>query len=139
MESERSRRAVPTLAQSEDVHVMGATEPTNGMVLAATIDYIKNMERDRDTTLDEMGLFVSNIVSSATIGASRLHTEEAVNQALPILSGSSSTTFIGTCVSPKHNIFCQERRLLRVQRHLQSKMLVRTRRVCTYDSRVATG
>jgi hypothetical protein len=54
MEFERLRRAVPTLPQSVDANVMGAAKPSKGMVLAAAIDYIKRIERERDAALDEV-------------------------------------------------------------------------------------
>jgi hypothetical protein len=54
MEFERLRRAVPTLPQSVDANVMGAAKPSKGMVLAAAIDYINRIERERDAALDEV-------------------------------------------------------------------------------------
>lgn len=54
MEFERLRRAVPTLPQCTDANIIGATKPSKGMVLAAAIDYIGRIERERDAALDEI-------------------------------------------------------------------------------------
>lgn len=54
MEFERLRRAVPTLPQCVEANVIGVTKPSKGMVLAAAIDYIERIERERDTALDEI-------------------------------------------------------------------------------------
>lgn len=54
MEFERLRRAIPTLPQSVDAHVMGAAKPSKGMVLAAAIEYINKTERERDAAFDEI-------------------------------------------------------------------------------------
>jgi hypothetical protein len=52
MEFERLRRAIPTLPQCTDAAAIGATKPSKGMVLAAAIDYISRVERERDAALD---------------------------------------------------------------------------------------
>lgn len=54
MEFERLRRAVPTLPQCTDANVIGATKPSKGMVLAAAIDYIGRVEREREAALEEI-------------------------------------------------------------------------------------
>lgn len=54
MELERLRRAVPTLPQSEKADVMGAAKPSKAMVLAAAIDYIKKVEKERDAAIYEV-------------------------------------------------------------------------------------
>ncbi|KAF2688467.1 hypothetical protein K458DRAFT_414214 [Lentithecium fluviatile CBS 122367] len=54
MELERLRRAVPTLPQSEKADVMGAAKPSKAMVLAAAIDYIKRIEKERDAAVHEV-------------------------------------------------------------------------------------
>ncbi|KAH7117112.1 hypothetical protein B0J11DRAFT_109344 [Dendryphion nanum] len=55
-ELERLRRAVPTLPQTEDgtAMAMGQPKPSKAMVLAAAIDYIKRIERERDAALQEV-------------------------------------------------------------------------------------
>lgn len=54
MEFERLRRAVPTLPQSVEANVMGTSKPSKGMVLAAAIEYIKRVERERDAAVREI-------------------------------------------------------------------------------------
>lgn len=54
MEFERLRRAVPTLPQGKDANVMGTSKPSKGMVLAAAIDYIGSVERERDAVRKEV-------------------------------------------------------------------------------------
>jgi hypothetical protein len=54
LEFERLRRVVPTLPQSVDAYIIGATKPTKVVVLAAAIDYIKRVERERDSALKEV-------------------------------------------------------------------------------------
>ena len=53
-ELERLRRAVPTLLQSQKADVIGAAKPSKAMVLAAAIEYIKTIERERDEALFEV-------------------------------------------------------------------------------------
>ncbi|KAF2240969.1 hypothetical protein BU26DRAFT_185313 [Trematosphaeria pertusa] len=47
-ELEKLRRAVPTLPQSEEGQVIGQPKPSKAMVLAAAIDYIKKVEKERN-------------------------------------------------------------------------------------------
>lgn len=47
-ELERLRRAVPTLPQSDEAGAMGQPKPSKAMVLASAIDYIRNLEAERD-------------------------------------------------------------------------------------------
>lgn len=54
MSFERLRRAVPTLPRSVDSDVMGSAKPSKGMVLAAAIEYIKMVERERDAALSSL-------------------------------------------------------------------------------------
>jgi hypothetical protein len=54
MELERLRRAVPILPQSDAADVTGAAKPSKGMVLAVAIDYIKELERERDAAVEEV-------------------------------------------------------------------------------------
>lgn len=54
MELERLRRAVPTLPQNDSNDSMGATKPSKSMVLAVAIDYIKELERQRDEAIEEV-------------------------------------------------------------------------------------
>jgi hypothetical protein len=54
MEFERLRRAVPTLPQSSEACVMGASKPSKGMVLAAAIEYIARIEWERDAASKEV-------------------------------------------------------------------------------------
>tara|TARA_R110002003_G_scaffold117_13_gene10401 strand:+ start:2695 stop:2895 length:201 start_codon:yes stop_codon:yes gene_type:complete len=61
MEFERLRRAVPTLPQSIEANVMGAAKPSKGMVLAAAIDYIGRLERERDAAMDEVERLGGNV------------------------------------------------------------------------------
>jgi hypothetical protein len=37
-----------------DAYIIGATKPTKVVVLAAAIDYIKRVERERDSALKEV-------------------------------------------------------------------------------------
>ncbi|KAH7090402.1 hypothetical protein FB567DRAFT_419122, partial [Paraphoma chrysanthemicola] len=53
-ELEKLRKAVPTLPQSEDAGGMGQPKPSKAMVLAGAIDYIKRIEKERDTLLGEI-------------------------------------------------------------------------------------
>ncbi|KAI4628945.1 hypothetical protein J4E83_003498 [Alternaria metachromatica] len=52
-ELERLRRAVPMLPQS-DATDTGAVKPSKSMVLAVAIDYIKELERQRDAAVEEV-------------------------------------------------------------------------------------
>lgn len=52
-ELERLRRAVPMLPQSDSAD-MGAVKPSKSMVLAVAIDYIKELERQRDAAVEEV-------------------------------------------------------------------------------------
>lgn len=61
MEFERLRRAVPTLPQGMEANVMGAAKPSKGMVLAAAIDYISRIERERDAAMDEIERLGGNV------------------------------------------------------------------------------
>jgi hypothetical protein len=54
MSFERLRRAVPTLPRSVDSDVMGTVKPSKGMVLAAAIEYIGRVERERDAALSNL-------------------------------------------------------------------------------------
>jgi hypothetical protein len=55
MELERLRRAVPILPQQSDAaDVMGAAKPSKSMVLAVAIDYIRELERQRDEAIHEV-------------------------------------------------------------------------------------
>jgi hypothetical protein len=54
MELERLRKAVPTLPQSEKDDIIGAAKPSKAMVLAAAIDYIKRVEKERDAAVSEV-------------------------------------------------------------------------------------
>jgi hypothetical protein len=51
MELERLRRAVPILPQSD---AADAAKPSKSMVLAVAIDYIKELERQRDAAVEEV-------------------------------------------------------------------------------------
>jgi hypothetical protein len=53
-ELERLRRAVPTLASSEDGDTMGHPKPSKAMVLSSAIDYIRKIERERDALSEEV-------------------------------------------------------------------------------------
>ncbi|KAH8717078.1 hypothetical protein GQ44DRAFT_712835 [Phaeosphaeriaceae sp. PMI808] len=48
-ELERLRKAVPTLPQSDGGSAMGQTKPSKAMVLSSAIEYIKSIEKERDT------------------------------------------------------------------------------------------
>ncbi|KAF2025681.1 hypothetical protein EK21DRAFT_75812 [Setomelanomma holmii] len=61
MEFERLRRAVPTLSQSIEANIMGAAKPSKGMVLAAAIDYISRVERERDVAVDAIERLGGNV------------------------------------------------------------------------------
>ena len=52
-ELERLRRAVPKLPQSDNVDT-GAVKPSKSMVLAVAIDYINELERQRDAAVEEV-------------------------------------------------------------------------------------
>jgi len=52
-ELERLRRAVPMLPQCDGTDV-GAVKPSKSMVLAVAIDYIKELERQRDAAVEEV-------------------------------------------------------------------------------------
>jgi hypothetical protein len=54
LEIERLRKAVPTLLQSTDSCVIGAAKPSKGMVLAAAIRYILEIEEQRDSAINEI-------------------------------------------------------------------------------------
>jgi hypothetical protein len=61
MQLERLRRAVPTIPQAVPTlpQAVGAdaiwvAKPSKGMVLAAAIDYISRIERERDAALNEI-------------------------------------------------------------------------------------
>jgi hypothetical protein len=54
LEIERLRKAVPTLLQSTDSCVVGAAKPSKGMVLAAAIRYILEIEEERDSAIQEI-------------------------------------------------------------------------------------
>lgn len=45
---------MPTLLQSQKADVIGAAKPSKAMVLAAAIEYIKTIERERDEALFEV-------------------------------------------------------------------------------------
>jgi len=53
LELERLRRAVPTLPQGDEAGLMGQPKPSKAMVLAGAIEYIRNIERERDELLEE--------------------------------------------------------------------------------------
>jgi hypothetical protein len=61
MEFERLRRAIPTLPQSVDANIMGASKPSKGMVLGAAIEYINRIEKERDEALDEVERLGGNV------------------------------------------------------------------------------
>ncbi|CAA9964283.1 HLH multi-domain protein [Pyrenophora teres f. maculata] len=52
-ELERLRRAVPMLPQCDSAD-MGAVKPSKSMILAVAIDYIKELERQRDAAVEEV-------------------------------------------------------------------------------------
>ncbi|CAN9197417.1 unnamed protein product [Alternaria alternata] len=52
-ELERLRRAVPKLPQSDNVDT-GAVKPSKSMVLAVAVDYINELERQRDAAVEEV-------------------------------------------------------------------------------------
>ncbi|KAF2844177.1 hypothetical protein T440DRAFT_35722 [Plenodomus tracheiphilus IPT5] len=52
-ELERLRRAVPTLPQSDEGASMGHIKPSKAMVLSFAIDYIHEIERERDGLREE--------------------------------------------------------------------------------------
>lgn len=52
-ELERLRKAVPMLPQS-DSSESGGVKPSKSMVLAVAIDYIKELERQRDLAVEEV-------------------------------------------------------------------------------------
>jgi hypothetical protein len=51
---ERLRSAVPTLPQSVEASAIGVAKPSKGMVLAAAIDYISQIEEERDSAIQEV-------------------------------------------------------------------------------------
>lgn len=53
-ELERLRRAVPSLLRADSDNVMGGTRISKSAVLAVAIDYIKDLEAQRDSALDEV-------------------------------------------------------------------------------------
>lgn len=53
-EFERLRSAVPTLPQSVEADTMGRARPSKGVVLAAAIDYIRQIEDERDAAIGEV-------------------------------------------------------------------------------------
>jgi len=52
-ELERLRRAVPMLPQCDSAD-MGAVKPSKSMILAVAIDYIKELEKQRDAAIEEV-------------------------------------------------------------------------------------
>ncbi|KAF2188530.1 hypothetical protein K469DRAFT_514864, partial [Zopfia rhizophila CBS 207.26] len=52
-ELERLRRAVPTLPQRDSDNLTGHSKLRKATVLASAIDYIKKIERERDSLLEE--------------------------------------------------------------------------------------
>lgn len=53
-EFERLRKAVPTLPQSSEANAIGVAKISKRTVLAAAIDYIGRVERERDVAVDEV-------------------------------------------------------------------------------------
>jgi hypothetical protein len=53
-ELERLRRTVPTLPQSDDGSAMGQPKPSKAMILSGAIDYIKQIEKERDALKEEV-------------------------------------------------------------------------------------
>ncbi|EMD86846.1 hypothetical protein COCC4DRAFT_32829 [Bipolaris maydis ATCC 48331] len=53
-ELERLRRAVPSLLRADSDNVMGGARISKSAVLAVAIDYIKDLEAQRDSALDEV-------------------------------------------------------------------------------------
>ncbi|EUC50096.1 hypothetical protein COCMIDRAFT_1277 [Bipolaris oryzae ATCC 44560] len=53
-ELERLRKAVPLLPQSDASSESGGVKPSKSMVLAVAIDYIKELERQRDLAVEEV-------------------------------------------------------------------------------------
>ncbi|EUC40599.1 hypothetical protein COCMIDRAFT_108367 [Bipolaris oryzae ATCC 44560] len=54
MRLERLRRAVATLPQAVGADAIGVAKPSKGIVLAAAIDYVGRIERERDAAMDEI-------------------------------------------------------------------------------------
>jgi hypothetical protein len=72
-ELERLRRAVPILPQSDATDATSAAKPSKSMVLAVAIDYIKELERQRDTAVEEVER-LGGKVRFGTMGDGRKHT-----------------------------------------------------------------
>jgi hypothetical protein len=53
-ELERLRRAVPTLPNSDDGCAMGQPKPSKAMVLCSAIEYIRQIEKERDALREEV-------------------------------------------------------------------------------------
>lgn len=53
-ELERLRGVLPTLQSREDADMIGAARPSKTMVLAVAIDYIRDLQRERDTAIAEV-------------------------------------------------------------------------------------
>lgn len=53
-ELERLRKTVPTLSQNDDRGAMGQPKPSKAMVLSSAIEYIKQIERERDVLKEEI-------------------------------------------------------------------------------------
>ena len=61
MQLERLRRAVPTLPQAVGVDAIGVAKPSKGIGLAAAIDYVSRIERERDAAMDEIERLVGDV------------------------------------------------------------------------------
>ncbi|KAF1993494.1 hypothetical protein P154DRAFT_527265 [Amniculicola lignicola CBS 123094] len=70
---ERLRRAVPMLIQSNECMLIGQPKPSKAMVLAGAIEYIKDIERERDELREELGILNRGAKRMATWkGASKM-------------------------------------------------------------------
>ena len=61
MQFERLRRAVPTLPRTFRADAIGVAKPSKGIGLAAAIDYVSRIERERDAAMDEIERLAGDI------------------------------------------------------------------------------
>ncbi|CAN9288646.1 unnamed protein product [Alternaria alternata] len=103
-ELERLRRAVPMLPQCDNGDT-GAVKPSKSMVLAVAIDYIKELERQRDAAVEEVerlgGVGVGDSTASPTSALLLSVLQESTGRIATILFAHR----LGTALEPECKMF----------------------------------